>query len=80
MPGLGPWALVPNKASRVTQPALFVLGSDSDPMFGSAQQAFLKAFPDAEIATLAGLNHLLQMRDSLKVAEPVAAFLRRHPM
>jgi pimeloyl-ACP methyl ester carboxylesterase len=80
MPGLGPWALVPKKASRVTQPALFVLGSDSDPMFGSAQQAFLEAFPDAEIATLAGLNHLLQMRDSLKVAEPVAAFLRRHPM
>jgi hypothetical protein len=49
-------------------------------MIQSAQQAFVKAFPHAEIATLAGLNHLLQMRNSLRVAEPVADFLRRHPM
>jgi pimeloyl-ACP methyl ester carboxylesterase len=80
MPGLGPWVLNPDKASRVTQPALFLLGSDSTPMILSAQQAFVKAFPHAEIATLAGLNHLLQMRNSLRVAEPVADFLRRHPM
>jgi pimeloyl-ACP methyl ester carboxylesterase len=80
MPGLAPWALGPDKASRVTQPALFVLGRDSGPMFTSAQQKFLNAFPDAEIATVAGLNHLLQMRDSQRVAEPVSDFLRRHPM
>lgn len=80
MSGLGPWTLDPDKANRVKQPALFVLGGDSGPIFESAQKAFQKAFPNAELATLAGLNHLLHMRDSLKVAEPVADFLRRHPM
>ena len=80
MPGLGPWALDPDKASRVTQPALFLLGADSGPLFESAQQAFLKVFPDIETVTLAGLNHLLHMRDSRKVASPVVDFLQSHPM
>ena len=80
MPGLGPWTLDPDKTSRVAQPALFVLGTESGPLFESAQQAFQKAFADAEIAMLPGLNHLLQMRNPLQVAEPIADFLRRHPM
>lgn len=80
VPALEAWSFDEDKASRISQPVLFVLGSESGPLFERPRELFLSSVPQAEEAVLPGLDHLLQMRDPRLVAHAIAEFLARHPL
>jgi 3-oxoadipate enol-lactonase len=79
-PALEKWVFDGDRASRVSQPVLFVIGSESGPLFEAGKQHFQSLVPHTEEAVVPGVNHLMQMRDSKLVAAPIAAFLSRHPL
>ena len=68
------------QASRIAQPVLCLMGSESGPMVEAGKQHLTELFPKAEHALIQGVDHLMQMGDPKRVAEPIAEFLRRHPM
>jgi pimeloyl-ACP methyl ester carboxylesterase len=83
------WTFGPEEAATVTQPAVYVLGSESDatvletvptPFFGPARDLLAELLPQMEVTVLDGLNHLLQIQDPAMVANAVGEFLQRHPM
>ena len=74
------WSFDAERARRVAQPLLYVIGEESGPLFESAMAHFQALIPRAEPARVAGVDHLLQMRDAKGVAAPIAAFLARHPL
>ncbi len=78
-PALQKWAFDSDQASRISQPVLFVIGSESGPLFEKPLQLFQSSVPQTEEVVVPGLNHLLQMRNPSLVAAPIADFLARHP-
>lgn len=80
IPALRQWYFDGDKASRISQPVLYLIGSESGPLFERPRQLFLSCVPHAEAAVLPGLDHLLMMRDPGLVARPIADFLARHPL
>ena len=80
IPALAGWAFDGERARRIAQPALYVLGGDSSPVFQASRALFASSVPHAECAELPGLDHLLQVRDPKRVAEVIGAFLERHPL
>jgi pimeloyl-ACP methyl ester carboxylesterase len=79
-PALASWAFDAERARRIVQPALYVLGGDSAPVFQASRALFASSVPHAECAELPGLDHLLQVRNPKRVAGAIAAFLERHPL
>ena len=79
-PALQAWGLSEDEASRISQPVLYMIGSESGPLFERPKQLLLPCLPNAEEVLVLGLDHLLQMRDASLVADPVADFLALHPM
>jgi pimeloyl-ACP methyl ester carboxylesterase len=80
VPALLAWSLDEDAARRISKPALYIIGSESGPLFDGPKQRFLSCVPHTEEAVLPGLNHLLQMRDPCLVAASIAGFLGRHPL
>jgi pimeloyl-ACP methyl ester carboxylesterase len=80
LPALGAWILSREKASRISQPVLYVLGAESGLHFDRAKQAFQSIATHTEEVLLPGMNHLLMMRNPGMVAKPIAGFLARHPL
>jgi pimeloyl-ACP methyl ester carboxylesterase len=80
LPALGAWILSEDKARRISQPVLYVLGSESGPHFDRAKQVFRSIVTHTEEVVLPGMNHLLMMRNPGLVAKPIADFLTRHPL
>ena len=68
------------RASRISQPVLYLLGGESGPLFEAAQRHFESLVPHAEFARVPGVDHLMQMGDPKRVAAPIADFLARHPL
>ncbi|WP_435547003.1 alpha/beta fold hydrolase [Desulfobacterium sp. N47] len=77
-PALGEWILDKDKASRISHPVLYLLGTESDPMFEKAKQAFKSIVTHTEEVLLPGINHLFMIRNPNHVAQPIADFLARH--
>jgi pimeloyl-ACP methyl ester carboxylesterase len=65
---------------RISQPILYALGNESGPIFEAARQHFQSMVTGAEGVMLGGVNHLMQMRNPMSIAEAIASFLDRHPM
>ncbi|MFW6195402.1 MAG: alpha/beta fold hydrolase [Chloroflexota bacterium] len=80
IPSTGSWILDEDRAQRISQPVLYVLGGESGPGGEHAKRAFRSAVPQTEEVVLQGLNHLMQIRDPNKVAVTIAGFLERHPL
>lgn len=80
VPALPAWQVDEARMSRVSQPVLYIIGSESGELFEGPMQRFLASVPHAEEAVLPGLNHLLQMRSPSLVAHPIVDFLARHPL
>jgi 3-oxoadipate enol-lactonase len=80
VPALQGWAFDRERASRLAAPVLYVVGSDSAPIFEAARRDFTAAVPRAESVVLPGLDHLLHVRDPARVADVVAGFLARHAL
>jgi pimeloyl-ACP methyl ester carboxylesterase len=65
-------------ATRVTQPALLVLGGASPPPEHHLVAHLAGRLPAAEVATIDGENHLLPLRSPDALGALVAEFARRH--
>ncbi len=83
MPAVWEWQFEAVDAGRVRQPALIVEGGESHRLSPMTRQIIACAaalLPHAEVATLAGVNHLMPLQDPEAIARIIAAFARRHPV
>jgi 3-oxoadipate enol-lactonase len=80
LPTLPDWTFAAERLKRISQPVLYVLGSESGPRFEGANRYFRSLIPHSEDVVVPGVNHLMQMRDPKGVAAPIAEFLSRHPL
>jgi pimeloyl-ACP methyl ester carboxylesterase len=80
LPALRAWILSKEKASRISQPVLYVLGVESGPNFARAKEVFQAIVKQTEEVLLPGMNHRSMMRNPAMVAKPIAGFLARHPL
>ncbi len=79
-PALEKWTFDSDRASRISQPVLYVIGSETLPLIGVVQQHFQSLIPHTEQAVVSGVNHSMQMQDPKLVAAAIAEFLSRHPL
>ncbi len=79
-PAFREWSLDRERASRIRQPVLYVVGSESGPLVEALKQYFLSMIPHSVEAVVAGVDHAMQMQDPKLVAAPIADFLSRHPI
>ena len=79
-PALQEWGFDGDRSSRISQPVLYVIGSESGPLFEAAKQHFQSLIPHTEHVMVPGVNHLMQMQDPKLVAAPIADFLSRQPL
>jgi pimeloyl-ACP methyl ester carboxylesterase len=80
LPALREWTFDAQAASGVTQPALVVLGADSDkvsPVFAARHELQMAWLPNAEAFVLPGANHLLHAQNPTGMAEALAGFFSR---
>lgn len=83
VPGQLDWRFGEAEARRVAQPALSVLGGESDALwsrFGETHRLLLEWLPNAEGFILPGATHFPQVQDPRGMAEALAAFFARHPI
>jgi pimeloyl-ACP methyl ester carboxylesterase len=77
------WQFGPAEAARVRQPVLIVEGGDGRKLGLLSQQVTELAatlLPQAEIALIEGVNHMLPLQDPDALGKAVANFARRHPI
>ena len=77
------WSFDEVAARRITQPALVVLGSESDALwsrFGETYRLLLNWLPRAEGFVLPGATHGLQLQNPQGIARALADFFGRHPI
>ena len=79
-PALQEWVFDSDQASRISQPVLSVIGSESRPLFEAVKQHFQSLIPHTEQVVVPGVNHAMQMQDPKAVAAPIADFISRHPL
>jgi 3-oxoadipate enol-lactonase len=82
LPALREWSFDTAEASRVTQPALVVLGATSgevSPVFAARHELLMTWLPNAESFVLPGANHLLHVQNPDGMADALAGFIGRHP-
>jgi pimeloyl-ACP methyl ester carboxylesterase len=80
LPSLGEWSFGPEEAAKIHQPVLYLLGSESPPLFAESQALLGSWLPRMEQDLLPGANHLMQMRYPAEAAARLVAFLKRHPV
>jgi len=67
-------------ASRITQPVLYLVGSDNAVRLEPVTEMFRAAVPHTELVVIDEADHNLQLTKATPVAEAIAEFLRRNPM
>jgi pimeloyl-ACP methyl ester carboxylesterase len=80
LPAMGEWRFGPEDGARITQPAFFLLGSESDPIFAESRDLLRAWLAQMEDDVLPGANHLMHMRDPSGAATRLVDFLHRHPL
>ena len=80
MPALLAWRFPGENASAITQPVLYVGGSDSGPCFDQARDLTLRRLPHAEVAVLPGADHSFATTHARELAVVLERFLRAHPI
>jgi len=86
VPGLAEFEFDVERASRLTMPALYVLGTESSAIanaagfFEQGKEFLMKALPNAESITLEGMNHSMQIGFPETLAQTIAEFAARHPI
>jgi len=79
-PALDKWTFDRAGASRISQPALYAVGSETLPLVEALKQHFQSLIPHTEQVVIPGVNHSMQMQDPKAVAAAIAEFLSRHPL
>ena len=83
MPGAADFRFGPAEARPITQPALVVLGADSDtlwPRFGETHRTLLEWLPHAEQYVLPNATHALQLWNPHSLAVRLVEFFMQHPL
>jgi pimeloyl-ACP methyl ester carboxylesterase len=80
LPGLMQWTFDAKKAATIAQPALSVLGSNTEPLWVEVDNLLRTSMPCIESCKIAGAGHLLHLQRPEPVAREIAAFLARHPL
>src|SRR5262245_32796584 len=79
LPAVREWALDEDRAANLAQPVLLVQGANSPSNFHEMVELLAGILPSAQIATLAGVGHLMPLQDPEVVGRLIADFARRHP-
>ncbi len=74
------WTFDGAGASRISQPVLYAIGSETLPLLEVVKQHFQSLIPHTEQVVVPGVNHSMQMQDPKGVAAPIADFLARNPL
>ena len=74
------WRFGAADAARITQPVLYVGGTESGPWFAEMRQRLLEWLPQADDLVVQGADHSLVLTHVEEIAPAVTSFLRRHPI
>jgi len=80
LPASVEWHFGPEEAAQIHQPVLYLLGTESPPLFAESQELLGSWLARIEADVLPGANHLMQMRHPTEAAARLVAFLKRHPL
>ena len=82
VPALRAWASAfdRQRASRITAPVLYGIGSESIPRREPSQHYYQSLVPQTEVVVIPGVDHSMLTQGPKQVAAAIAEFLARHPM
>ncbi len=80
LPGVMQWAFDARQAATISQPALSVLGSNTEPLWVEVDELLRSAMPNIESCEIEGVGHLLHLQRPEPLARTIASFLARHPL
>jgi pimeloyl-ACP methyl ester carboxylesterase len=80
LPAVQQWEFGAAEASRITQPALAILGERTAPTFPERLELLMSWLPQVELYRLAGATHLLHVERPRATADALAEFFSRHPI
>jgi benzoate-CoA ligase family protein len=73
------WRFGAEEGARIEQPVLFVLGSQSSPLYRQCQDMVKEWMPQTETATLPRASHLMHVQNPEGAARILLDFIARHP-
>jgi len=74
------WHFTAEEATRIRQPVLAVVGTESAPIFHEGHELLKHWFPQAEELVVPQATHALQFMNPGVVADGLARFFARHPL
>lgn len=74
------WQFGEAEARRISAPVLYIVGSESDPVFFEMEGLLREWFPHLQTARVPEVNHLLEVQQPRAVAEALAGFFAQHPL
>jgi pimeloyl-ACP methyl ester carboxylesterase len=80
LPALMAWTFDARSAAAISQPALSVLGTETQPLWVEIAALLRSSLPRVEECRIEGAGHLLHVQRPEPVARGIARFLERHQM
>lgn len=80
LPALSAWQFGQEQAAALGQPALSVLGGQSERWFADSHELLRRWIPQLEECVVEGVGHLLHMQSPQPIARCMAEFFARHPI
>ncbi len=80
LPALTRWAFDAGSAAAVSQPALSVVGTETQPLWVEIAELLRSSMPRVEECRIEGVGHLLHIQRPEPVARGIAQFLARTPI
>jgi len=80
LPALARWSLDTRSAAGISQPALSVLGTETEPLWVEIAELLRASLPRVEEHRIEGVGHLLHLQRPEPVVRGIAQFLERHGM
>lgn len=74
------WQFGAEQGTTISQPALFMLGGESSPLYVQIGETVREWMPQTETVILPGASHLLHIQDPEGAALLLRNFFARHPM
>lgn len=74
------WQFTAEQGRRIRQPVLFMLGSESSPLYVQCRDLVLEWMPQTETVVLPGASHLLHIQQPEGAAALLREFFGRHPI
>jgi 3-oxoadipate enol-lactonase len=78
LPALADWSLHQERAGRIEQPVLSVIGTETQPLWFEVAEFLRCHVPRIEEARISGAGHLLHIQEPDAVTDAVASFLEGH--